>query len=140
VYLAGRGGAVLVPIRFVSVLHAVAPVVAGTVRMPLVRFVAWSGLGALAWGATYTAVGTAAGAAYQRYGHLGLVTSVAVLGAVAALPAIRRVRRRRPAPRPAHRPTAPAPAPSCPAVHHGAASAPDRSECVECAAARGPDG
>src|SRR5215211_5933671 len=48
-YLAGRGARVLVPIRFVSVVHAIAPVLAGTVRMPFRRFVAWAALGAFIW-------------------------------------------------------------------------------------------
>lgn len=87
-FLAGRGAKVLVPIRFVSVLHAVAPVVAGTVRMPLRRFAFWSGLGAVIWAATYTAVGAAAGSAYREFGHLGLATSAAII-AIAAILVVR---------------------------------------------------
>jgi membrane-associated protein len=94
-YLAGRGASVLVPIRFVSVLHAVAPVVAGTVRMPLRRFACWAALGALAWASSYTAVGTAAGTAYREYGHLGLLTTIAVATAAGAVIYLRRWRRRR---------------------------------------------
>lgn len=81
-YLAGRGAPVLIPIRFVSVLHAVAPVVAGTVRMPLRRFAFWAGLGALIWATTFTAIGAAAGTAYRQYGHLGLLLTL-VLGVTA---------------------------------------------------------
>jgi membrane-associated protein len=93
-YLAGRGARMLVPIRFVSVLHAVAPVVAGTVRMPVRRFAMWSGLGALVWAGTYTAVGATVGSAYREYGHLGLgVTLVLVLPTAVAM-VLRRRRRR----------------------------------------------
>jgi membrane-associated protein len=62
-YLAGRGASVLVPVRFAAVVHAVAPVVAGTVGMPLRRFALFAGLGAIAWAGSYTVLGTAVGAA-----------------------------------------------------------------------------
>lgn len=92
-YLAGRGAPVLVPIRFASVLHAVAPVVAGTVRMPLRRFATWAGLGALAWAASYTAIGTAAGTAYREYGHLGLLVTLVIGIAAGGMIYLRRWRR-----------------------------------------------
>lgn len=94
-YLAGRGASVLVPVRFVSVVHAVAPLVAGTVRMPLRRFMFWAGLGALVWATVYTGLGTAAGTAYREYRGLGLLTTVAVVGTAAAVMLVRRWRRRR---------------------------------------------
>jgi membrane-associated protein len=94
-YLSGRGAPVLVPIRFVSVLHAVAPVVAGTVRMPLRRFALWAGAGALLWAVVYTSLGTAAGAAYREYRGLGLLTTLAVISASAVVIYVRRWRRRR---------------------------------------------
>jgi membrane-associated protein len=94
-YLGGRGAPVLVPIRFVSVLHAVAPVVAGTVRMPLRRFALWAGAGAVLWAVVYTSLGTAAGAAYREYRGLGLLTTLAVICASAVVMYIRRWRRRR---------------------------------------------
>jgi membrane-associated protein len=96
-YLAGRGAPTLIPIRFVSVLHAVAPVVAGTVRMPLRRFAGWAGLGALTWAASYTAVGAAAGTAYREYGYLGLLSTIAVAGTAGTIIVLRRWRRRGPA-------------------------------------------
>jgi len=94
-YLAGRGASVLVPVRFVSVAHAVAPVVAGTVRMPLSRFAFWAGLGAVTWATVYTGIGTAAGAAYREYRGLGLLTTVAVIAASAVVLSARRWLRRR---------------------------------------------
>ncbi|WP_213452753.1 DedA family protein [Rhizomonospora bruguierae] len=98
-YLHGRGARALVPARFVAVVHAVAPLVAGTVRMPARRFALWSGVGAAVWACCYTAAGAAAGQAYRQYGDLGLVTSAGVLAATAAALAVRRRRRltRRPA-------------------------------------------
>jgi membrane-associated protein len=93
-YLAGRGAPILVPVRFVSFIHAVAPVVAGTVRMPLRRFATWAGIGALLWATVYTTLGTAAGAAYREYGELGLLTSVAVVVATVLVIYTRRLWRR----------------------------------------------
>ncbi|MGH3683397.1 MAG: DedA family protein, partial [Natronosporangium sp.] len=89
-YLAGRGAPVLVPIRFVSVLHAVAPVVAGTVRMPLRRFAFWAGLGAVVWAATYTVIGTVAGTAYRQYGYLGLLSTLSVATGAGVVVLLRR--------------------------------------------------
>jgi membrane-associated protein len=94
-YLVGRGARILVPIRFVAVVHAVTPVVAGTVRMPFRRFVTWASLGAVVWAACYTAIGTAVGTSYREHGHIGLITSVTVLGVVGAALAVRPGRRRR---------------------------------------------
>lgn len=93
--LARRGASVLVPVRFVSVVHAVAPLVAGTVRMPLRRFMFWAGLGALVWATVYTGLGTAAGTAYREYRGLGLLTTLAVVGTAAAVLLVRRWRQRR---------------------------------------------
>lgn len=94
-YLAGRGAPVLVPVRFVSVVHAVAPLLAGTVRMPLRRFAFWAGMGAVVWASVYTTIGTVAGAAYREYRGLGLLTTVAVVGASVVVVYVRRWLRRR---------------------------------------------
>ncbi|MBX6722964.1 MAG: DedA family protein, partial [Dactylosporangium sp.] len=93
-YLAGHGARILVPVRFVSVVHSIAPVVAGTVRMPFRRFALWAALGAVIWASVYTSLGAAAGAAYREYGHLGLITSVLLLGAAAGAMALRSRRAR----------------------------------------------
>jgi membrane-associated protein len=100
-YLAGRGASVLVPVRFVSVAHAVAPLLCGTVRMPLRRFALWAGLGAVLWATVYTSLGTAAGAAYREYRELGLVTTAGVIVISAVVILIRRLWRRRRAAAPA---------------------------------------
>jgi membrane-associated protein len=107
-YLAGTGGRVLVPIRFVSMLHAVAPIVAGTVRMPLRRFACWAGIGAIVWALVYVAVGAAAGTAYREYGHLGLGFSVLVIGGTAVLLGVRSRLRARAAARSGATPPQPA--------------------------------
>ncbi len=95
-YLNGKGASVLVPARFVSVVHAVAPLVAGTVRMPFRRFAFWSGIGAVVWALTYTTIGALAGTAYREYGHLGLFTSVGLLAVGVIIMAVRSRRGNRP--------------------------------------------
>jgi membrane protein DedA with SNARE-associated domain len=47
------GGRVVFAARFVTFLRALAGLLAGLNAMPLKRFVIWSGLGALAWSATF---------------------------------------------------------------------------------------
>lgn len=95
-YLKGKGAHVLVPVRFVSVIHAVAPIVAGTVRMPFKRFAFWAGIGAVVWAGVYTSVGAVAGTAYRHFGHLGLATSAALITAAAVVVAVRSRARRQP--------------------------------------------
>lgn len=94
-YLAGRGASVLVPVRFAAVVHAVAPVVAGTVGMPLRRFALFAGLGSIAWAATCTVIGTAIGAAYREYRELSLLTTLLVIAAGTLVLAARRLLRHR---------------------------------------------
>jgi membrane-associated protein len=100
-FLAGRGGRSVAAARFVAVVHAVVPVVAGSVGMPYRRFLGWSALGAAAWSTTYVGLGALAGASWRQYGdRLGMaVLAVLALAALAAwlLRSARR-RRRRPAP------------------------------------------
>ena len=47
-FLNGRGGRAVFAARFVAVVHALLPVVAGTVRMPYRRFIGWAAAGSLA--------------------------------------------------------------------------------------------
>lgn len=95
-YLSGKGARVLVPARFVSVVHAVAPIVAGTVGMPFRRFAFWSGVGAVVWATAYTSVGAAAGTAYRQFGHLGLAVSVILIVSAVIVMAVRSRARRQP--------------------------------------------
>jgi membrane-associated protein len=95
-FLTGRGGRAVAAARFVAVVHAVVPVVAGSVGMPYRRFVGWSALGAAAWSATYVGIGALAGASWRHYGERLGVAALAVL-ALAALAVwlLRSARRRR---------------------------------------------
>jgi membrane-associated protein len=96
-YLTGRGARMLVPVRFVSMIHAVAPMFVGTVRMPLRSFAGWAALGAVVWAIAYTSIGAATGTAYREHGHTGLLVSIAVVltgGVVFTLRARRRAKAR----------------------------------------------
>jgi membrane-associated protein len=59
-FLNGRGGRAVFAARFVAVVHALLPVVAGAVRMPYRRFAGWAAAGSLAWSVLYVGAGAAA--------------------------------------------------------------------------------
>jgi membrane-associated protein len=82
-FLAGRGGRAVAAARFVAVVHALVPVVAGSVRMRYRRFLGWSALGAVAWSVTLVGIGALAGASWRRYGERLGLAGLVVLGAVA---------------------------------------------------------
>jgi membrane-associated protein len=102
-FLRGRGGRAVAAARFVAVVHALVPVVAGSVRMRYRRFLGWSVLGAVAWSVTFIGIGALAGASWRQYGEQLGLAGLAVLGAVAlaawSLRAARRRARRLPAAR-----------------------------------------
>ncbi|WP_306210314.1 DedA family protein [Actinoplanes sp. RD1] len=95
-YLRSRGGPALALVRFVAVIHAVVPIVAGSVRMPFGRFVAWSALGTVLWVGAFAAVGVATAGAGAS-GPVALVLTAIGATCLGAVPAAARlVRRRRP--------------------------------------------
>ncbi|UQU61259.1 DedA family protein [Couchioplanes caeruleus] len=83
-YLSTHGGPALAAVRFVAVIHAVVPIVAGTVRMPFRRFVGWSALGTTVWVGAFAGVGAATAGAGSSGGVALLLTAVGAtcLGAV----------------------------------------------------------
>lgn len=103
-FLTGRGGRAVAAARFVAVVHAVLPVVAGSVGMRYRRFLGWSALGAAAWSVTYVGIGALAGASWRQYGERFGLADLVVLGMVALavwwLKTARRRRGRLPAARP----------------------------------------
>ena len=80
-FLNGRGGRAVFAARFVAMVHAVLPVVAGTVRMPYWRFIGWCGAGSVVWSLLYVAAGAAAGASWL---DPAVVATVRQRGAVEA--------------------------------------------------------
>lgn len=84
-FLRRRGARAVVAGRFMAAVHAVLPIVAGTVRMPLRRFVTACALGAFTWSALYMTVGALAGASYRAVAErLNEVSGVLAGGLVGA--------------------------------------------------------
>jgi membrane-associated protein len=109
-FLAGRGGRAVAAARFVAMVHALVPVLAGTVGMSYRRLVGWGALGAVAWSVLYAGIGAAAGASWRQYGDRVGLAGLVVLGVtLAILLAVRAARRgpgrpyRRVGPRPSTR-------------------------------------
>ncbi len=77
--------------RFIGVLRALVPALAGASRLPYRRFLFWNALGALVWGPTIVGLGYLAGGSYRRVEHyagqagLVLLGLLVVFGALAAL-------------------------------------------------------
>jgi len=87
-YLRERGGRAVFFGRFVGVLRALVPALAGVSRMPYRRFLFWNALGGLVWGAGMVLLGAAAGSSYRQIAHnagsaglllLALAVTVAVV-------------------------------------------------------------
>jgi membrane-associated protein len=92
-FLAGRGGRAVAAARFVAVVHALVPVLAGTLGMPYRRLVGWSALGAVAWSVLYVGIGAAAGASWRQHGdRLGLAGLAVVAAALAVVLTVRAAR------------------------------------------------
>ena len=92
-----RGGLAVLLGRFVAVLRALMPAVAGTTRMPYRTFLFFNVLGGIIWGVGYCLLGYAAGSAYAAIERT-VGTGVAVVLAVVvvaglAVWAVRRYRR-----------------------------------------------
>jgi len=92
----GRHGARAVfGARYVAAVHAVLPVLAGTLEMPRRRFLSWSAAGALSWATIYVGAGAAAGASFRQAAeHLTTVT-LAVVGLAAVIATLVHLRSKR---------------------------------------------
>jgi membrane protein DedA with SNARE-associated domain len=82
-----RGGLAVLLGRFVAILRAVVPAVAGTTRMPYRTFLIYNMLGGFIWGIGYCLLGYAAGSAYAAIERtvgtgVAIVVAVVVLGGV----------------------------------------------------------
>jgi membrane-associated protein len=92
-FLAGRGGRAVAAARFVAVVHALVPVLAGTLGMPYRRLIGWSALGAVAWSVLYVGIGAAAGASWRQHGdRIGLAGLALVAAALAVVLTVRAAR------------------------------------------------
>ncbi|MEV4755848.1 DedA family protein [Micromonospora sp. NPDC049559] len=98
-FVARHGPVAVLSGRWVGVLRALVPALAGMNRMPYPRFLLFNALGGAAWAATVVLIGYAAGASWrQAEEHLGLagaLLAAAVVAAIALYWLIHRHRRRR---------------------------------------------
>jgi membrane-associated protein len=98
-YLARRGGAAVFLGRWTAFFRAVMPALAGSARMPYLRFLAYNATGGIAWGVAVVLAGYFAGESFSRVEHvLGRVAAgvlvVLVLAGVVVWHVSRRRRRR----------------------------------------------
>ena len=90
-YLATKGGRAVFLGRFIGVLRALVPAMAGVSRMPYRRFLFWNALGGIIWAPGIVGLGYLAGRSYRRVEHyagragLVLLLLAAMVAAVAAL-------------------------------------------------------
>ena len=84
-FLRRRGARAVFASRFLAAVHAVLPIVAGTVRMGYRRFLAAAVVGALTWSALYMTIGALAGASYRAVAdRLNEVSGVIAGGLIGA--------------------------------------------------------
>jgi membrane-associated protein len=84
-FLQRRGARAVFAGRFLAAVHAVLPIVAGTVRMGYRRFVVAAVVGALVWSALYMTIGALAGASYRAVAErLNEASGVVVGGLIGA--------------------------------------------------------
>jgi membrane-associated protein len=91
-----RGGTAVLIGRFVAVLRALIPALAGTARMPYRTFFLYNAAGGIVWGVGYCLLGYAAGSAYAAVeARVGAGIAIAVAAAVVAGVVVWAVRRHR---------------------------------------------
>jgi undecaprenyl-diphosphatase len=99
-YLARKGGRAVFLGRFIGVLRALVPTIAGLSGMPYRRFLVWNALGGLIWGPTFVFLGYVAGSSYKRVetfaGRASLVLLIVVVIVAAVVVGARAAMRRRP--------------------------------------------
>jgi undecaprenyl-diphosphatase len=82
-YLASKGGRAIFLGRFVGLLRALVPALAGVGRMPYRTFLAWNMAGGILWSCGVVGLGYAAGGSYRRVeryaGQAGLLLLVVVV-------------------------------------------------------------
>jgi membrane-associated protein len=78
-YLARRGGAAVFLGRWTAFFRAVMPALAGSARMPYLRFLAYNASGGIAWGVTVVLAGYFAGESFAKVEHVMGRVAAAVL-------------------------------------------------------------
>ena len=93
--IARRGPGAVFLGRWVGVLRALVPALAGATGMPYRRFLLWNVLGGITWAAGIASLGFVAGAALPMVQRILGQVSVVVVALVVAAVVVRRVHRRR---------------------------------------------
>jgi membrane-associated protein len=77
----GKGGGwALVGSRFIPLMHAMVPLLAGMLRMPYRRFLVWEAAAAVVWSTCYVTIGALVGSTLRYHGHIiGYVISALIL-------------------------------------------------------------
>lgn len=95
-FFARRGGVTILVGRFIGVIRALAPFIAGTSKMPLRKFVPYDVLGAGAWAATFCTLGFVFWRSFDEltdYVSRGLLAFGSVIAVIVALAALVQLRR-----------------------------------------------
>ena len=90
-----HGGKAILIGRFVGLVRAVAPFLAGASRLPLSRFVPWSLAGTAVWASTFTLVGYAFHSSFSAAAGAVTHATLALAVLAAAALAVRTLRQRR---------------------------------------------
>ncbi|MHB8186375.1 MAG: DedA family protein [Dermatophilaceae bacterium] len=94
--LARRGGAAVFLGRWVAFFRAVMPALAGTARMPYLKFLAFNAAGGIVWGAAVVLVGYFAGQSYAKVeATLGRDAALVVLGSALVALVVWQIRKHR---------------------------------------------
>lgn len=97
-YLRAKGGRAVFLGRFVAVLRALVPAVAGDARLPYSTFLKWNAAGGIIWGTLHVGIGYLAGPSYRAVEHTLGRASLAVLAVIVLIAFLLYLRRRRRAP------------------------------------------
>jgi membrane-associated protein len=95
-FLARRGGSAVFLGRWVAFFRAVMPALAGTTRMPYLKFLGYNAAGGLVWGIAVVLVGYLAGNAYaQVASYLGTGAAIVVAALAIIAVVVWRIRKHR---------------------------------------------
>jgi membrane protein DedA with SNARE-associated domain len=93
-YLREKGGRAIFFGRWIAVVRAIVPALAGQARMPYRRFLAWNVAGAIPIGVLHVGLGYVAGRSYTTVEHYLKLSRWAVVGTIVAAGAIVYLRHR----------------------------------------------
>jgi membrane protein DedA with SNARE-associated domain len=94
-YLRVKGGRAVFFGRFVAVVRALIPAVAGDARLPYGTFLKWNAAGAVLWAMLHIGIGYIAGPSYEAVEHTVGRASLVIVAVVAVAITVVHFRRRR---------------------------------------------